>query len=290
MMNSASEKKLPAGDYPDWFNIRPFKRPEYTKTLELINKQDLNTVCISGNCPNRYECFSCGTATFMVLGDICTRNCRYCNIKSGQPKAVDPLEPERIGEAVKKLKLKYAVLTQVTRDDLPDGGAGHLAETIKAIRSLSPDSKIEILISDLGGNFLSLKKALSARPDVLNHNIETVPRLFPALRPQGNYLRSLAIIKKVKNIDKSIASKSGLMLGLGETKDEITNTMKDLRRFGCDIITLGQYLQPSPDHAELKKYYTPDEYAELKLEAENLGFKKVFSGPMVRSSYRAGEL
>jgi lipoyl synthase len=275
---------------PDWLTIPSFNRSAYADFLESIENSGLNTVCRSGNCPNRYECFSSGTATFMALGDICTRDCRYCNISSGIPRELDPEEPRKIAEAVNKLKLKYAVITQVTRDDLLDGGAEHIFRTISAIKSLSLICRVEVLISDLDGNSLSLKKVISANPDVVNHNIETVPSLFPVLRPRGDYQRSLFILKEVKNINKKIASKSGLMLGLGEDSQELLETMKDLRRAGCEILTLGQYLQPSSKHSKVKKYYTPEEFADLKRKAEDLGFKKVFSGPRVRSSYRAGEL
>jgi lipoyl synthase len=282
--------KDPEKKIPEWLQIPPFDRLAYTATLEIIEKNGLNTVCLSGNCPNRYECFSAGTATFMVLGDICTRNCRYCNISGGLPCAVDVEEPRKIAEAVNQLKLNYAVITQVTRDDLSDGGAEHLASTIRAIKSLPFECGVEVLISDFGGDFLSLKKVLSANPDVVSHNIETVERLFPGLRPLGDYKRSLLIIKEVKNFDKKISSKSGLMLGLGEADKEITEAMKDLRQVGCDILTLGQYLQPTPKHSEVKKYYTPDEFFHFKQRAEKLGFKKVSSGPMLRSSYRAGDM
>jgi lipoyl synthase len=275
---------------PDWLAVPAFDRFAYADALEFIENNGLNTVCQSGNCPNRYECFSSGTATFMVLGDVCARNCRYCDIPSGTPREVDAEEPRKVAEAVKKLKLKYAVITQVARDDLADGGAEHISGTISAIKSLSLKCKVEVLISDLGGNFSSLQKVLSADPDVLNHNIETVQRLFPVLRPRGDYQRSLLLIKEVKNIDNKIISKSGLMLGLGEERREILETMEDLRRAGCDILTLGQYLQPSQGHSEVRKYYTPEEFADLKREAERMGFKKTFSGPKVRSSYRAGEI
>ncbi len=269
--------------------IKPYDKKAYLKTKGMIDKNNLTTVCIEGNCPNRYECFSHGTATFMILGDTCTRNCMYCNIKTGKPKAVDKQEPKRIAEAVKKLNLNYAVVTCVTRDDLEDGGASQFVNTVEKIRKTNPECKIELLISDLNGNWSALEKIVDSKPNVINHNIEVVKKLFPKLRPKGDYSRSIELLKKVREFDPKIKTKSGLMVGLGETKSEIMQTMKDLRKVGCDILTIGQYLQPSPKHAEVVKYYKPEEFNELKGIGMDIGFDNVVSGPLVRSSYKAGE-
>lgn len=271
-------------------SIPEFNREEYVKTKELIEKNNLTTVCIEANCPNRYECFSKGTATFMILGDVCTRNCRYCNIKTGIPKKIDKKEPQRIAESIKALKLKYAVITCVTRDDLDDGGAKHFANTVTQIRKINPECKIELLISDLKGDWNSLKTILDSKPDVLNHNIETVKELFPRLRSKGDYERSIMLLKKSKEINSKILTKSGIMLGLGETEEQIIQIIKDLKEVNCDILTIGQYLQPSPLHFQVKKYYSPTEFKEIKTKCEELGIKKVVAGPLVRSSYNASEL
>ncbi len=272
---------------PDWLEIKPFNRKKYSETLKLINDFKLNTVCLSANCPNRYECFCSGTATFMILGDICTRNCRYCNIKQGKPLPPDEKEPQRISQAVKKMNLKYAVITCVTRDDLADGGAEQFCKVVKEIKKTSPACKIELLISDLKGNWPALKKIIISGPCVINHNIETVRELFPSLRRQGNYDLSLLLLKKTKKLDLNIKTKSGIILGLGETKEQIINTFNDLRLVGCNFLTIGQYLQPSPNHAPVKKYWQPAEFSDLQKIAESLGFEKVNAGPLVRSSYNA---
>ncbi len=274
---------------PDWIKIKPYKKEKYLQTLEIINHHKLATVCVEANCPNRYECFSSGTATFMILGDTCTRNCRYCNVKKGKPKPVDMDEPARVAQAVKEMQLDYAVITCVTRDDLEDGGAGQFVKTVKEIRKLNPDCKIELLISDLGGNRKALEKIILAKPDVFNHNIEVVKNLFSLLRPEGDYHRSIDLLKKAKEINSKLVLKSGLMVGLGETKEEIIRTFKDLIKAGCQVITVGQYLQPTPNHAPVKKFYRPAEFESLKETALSLGFLKVEAGPLVRSSYRAKE-
>ncbi len=269
--------------------IPEFERKEYVKTKELIEHNNLTTVCIEANCPNRYECFSKKTATFMILGDTCTRNCLYCNIKSGMPEKVDDDEPARIAKAIKKLNLKYAVITCVTRDDLNDGGAGQFVNTIKEIRKLNPNCKIEVLISDLKGDWNSLKEIINAKPDVLNHNIETVKELFPRLRPKGNYELSIQLLKKVKEFNLKLKIKSGFMLGFGEEKSQVIQTIIDLKDAGCNIVTIGQYLQPSKKHAEVKKYYSPEEFKEIEKKARQIGVKHVVAGPLVRSSYKASE-
>ncbi len=271
-------------------NIDKFDRQGYSDTLELINKHNLNTVCLSADCPNRYQCFADKTATFMILGDVCTRNCRYCGIQSGRPPAVDEDEPRRIAKAVKTLGLDYVVITQVTRDDLSDGGADQWVKTVKEIRKLSPDCNIELLISDLKGNWSALKKIVSLNPEVINHNIEVVEQLFPRLRPEGNYNQSIKLLKQVKNLNKKITTKSGLIVGLGETKKQIIQTMRNLRKAGCDILTVGQYLQPSSDHADVVKYYQHKEFTELKNIACDMGFLAVEAGLLVRSSYRAKDV
>ncbi len=270
--------------------IPEFNREEYVKTKVLIEQNNLTTVCIEANCPNRYECFSKKTATFMILGDTCTRHCLYCNIKSGIPTKVDADEPAKIAKAIKKLNLKYAVITCVTRDDLPDGGAGQFVNTIKEIRKLNPDCKIEVLISDLNGNWNSLKEIIiDAKPDVLNHNIETVRELFPKLRPKGNYNMSLMLLKKAKGFNPDMKIKSGFMLGFGEEMSQILHTLIDIKDAGCDVVTIGQYLQPSKKHFDMKKQYTIEEFKEIEDKAKELGIKQVVAGPLVRSSYKASE-
>ncbi|MGM5484671.1 MAG: lipoyl synthase [Nanobdellota archaeon] len=276
-----------ASELPGWIRIGSYDKEEYLKTKDVIDRNGLVTVCKEADCPNRYECFSRKTATFMILGEICTRNCRYCNIKSGKPKDVDKDEPERVADAVRKLGLKYAVITCVTRDDLEDGGAEHFVKTLDAIRKNVPDCKIELLISDLKGNWKALKRIVDSKPDVINHNIEVDKGLFPFMRPEGDYGISLELLRKVKEFDPSIFTKSGFMLGLGEK--DVRKTLRDLKYAGCDIITVGQYLQPSRENTEVKKYYTPEEFREIKEKAEKMGFKKVVSGPLVRSSYKASE-
>ncbi len=269
--------------------IPEYDRTEYVKTRGLIEQNNLTTVCIEANCPNRYECFSKRTATFMVLGDTCTRNCLYCNVKSGIPVGVDAGEPARIANAIKQLNLTYAVITCVTRDDLADGGAGRFVTTLKEIRKLSPDCRIEVLVSDFGGEWISLKHILDAKPDVVNHNIEVVRALFPKLRPEGDYDTSLDLLKKAKELRPNLITKSGFMLGFGEEMGQIVHTLTDLKDAGCDIVTIGQYLQPSEKHHGMKKQYTVEEFREIEETARGWGIKQVVAGPLVRSSYKAGE-
>ena len=273
---------------PDWLKVQILLSGTYSKLRSLL-KDKTHTICEEAKCPNLGECWGKGTATFLILGDVCTRDCKYCNIKHGTPGKVDAKEPEKIAQIVKKLGLKYVVITSVTRDDLKDGGAKTFKETIKAIRKVS-NAKIEVLIPDFKGNTSSVRSVLSTEPDVFGHNIEVVERLFPTIRPQGDYKKSMILLKRVKEIDPKQITKSGLMIGLGETKEEIIKTMRTLRLAKVDVLTIGQYLQPRKDLAEVKKYYTPKEFEEFKKIGDELGFKKVFSAPLVRSSYHAEEV
>ena len=264
--------------------------PEYEKIRQLLKTHDLTTVCREAKCPNQFECYGKGTATFMILGERCTRNCRFCAV-GHQPEGLpDPEEPERVAEAVVILGLRYAVVTSVTRDDLTDGGASFFADTIQAIRRRSQKTLVEVLIPDLQGNWLALKTILEAGPDVLNHNIETVSALYPEVRPQAEYRRSLELFRQAKIIAPRTPAKSGIMLGFGETHAEIVQTWRDLLTAGCDILTIGQYLQPSSEHLPVKRFLPPEEFAELESEALALGFAGVASAPFVRSSYQAEKL
>lgn len=256
----------------------------------LLGKLALHTVCQSAKCPNLPECFSRGTATFMILGDICTRNCRFCAVEKGMPRPLDPEEPHRVAQAAQALGLSHVVVTSVSRDDLPDGGAEHFAATIRAIRRALPEAGVEVLIPDFKGDLDALRTVVEAGPDVLNHNLETVPRLYPRVRPQADYRRSLKVLKVAKEFDGTLLTKSGLMLGLGEEKGEILKVMEDLRRVGCDLLTLGQYLAPSEEHHPVIRFIPPEEFDKLKLKGEEMGFSKIASGPPVRSSYQAGEM
>ena len=275
---------------PPWLKKRISAGGTYADVRNLIDTGRLHTVCQEAHCPNMGECFSQGTATFLILGDRCTRNCRFCAVEHGPEGLPDPEEPKRVAEAVKSLGLTYAVVTSVTRDDLPDGGAGHFAAVIREIRILSPDAKVEVLIPDLLGSEASIKTVVDARPDVLNHNLETVPRLYDRVRPGADYRRSLDLLKKVKELDPKMPTKSGLMLGLGETDEEITNVFRDLIEAGCGILTLGQYLQPSKKHLSVERWVPPEEFDALRVRALEMGFREAASGPFVRSSYHAGEL
>ena len=265
---------------------RPIIDTEKTKTVRKILKNKcLNTVCDGARCPNKSECYSKNTATFLIMGNTCTRNCRYCNISPARPEPLDADEPNHIAEAVKELGLKYAVITSVTRDDLPDGGAEHFRKCIDEIRRIS-DAGIEILTPDFKGSEQALDIIIQAKPDVFNHNIETVEPIFKTARPQGDYSLSLKVLRYIKN-NSSIVTKSGLMIGLGETFQEIEATLLDLKEAGVDIITIGQYIQPSKAHLEVAKYYTLDEYEDLKELARKIGFKNYQIAPLVRSSYQA---
>jgi len=270
---------------PPWFKVRLTTSDQFTQVNSLIKANRLHTVCRSAACPNQTECWNAGTATFMILGNVCTRGCRFCNVPKGRPEGLDTEEPARVVEAVKALKLKYAVITSVTRDDLEDGGAGIFAETVRAIRAKSLDCQVEVLIPDFQGAEASLLTVLDSHPDVLNHNIETVPSLYTKARPHADYLRSLEVL--ARSAKYGAITKTGLMLGLGESMDEVRKVMGDLRSVGCSILTLGQYLQPSRKHLSVEKYYWPDEFTMLRDEAIAMGFQRVAAGPRVRSSYHA---
>ncbi len=275
---------------PPWLKRSLPTGPEYGRMKNLIKNSSLATVCQEAQCPNQFECFSKGTATFMILGDRCTRNCGFCAVSYKPLSLPDSGEPGRVAEAVASLNLQFAVITSVTRDDLADGGAAHFAETIREIRRRAPDTHIEILIPDLQGNWEALAVILAAQPDVLNHNLETVPRLYPKVRPEAVYSRSLLLLKNVKKTHPDIPTKSGLMVGLGETADELRSTMADLLEHDCDILTIGQYLQPSKNHLAVERFVTPEEFEQFKEDALSLGFKGVASSPTVRSSFEADTL
>jgi lipoic acid synthetase len=278
-----------AGPKPPWLRVRLPSGSAYNEVQRLLEGLRLNTVCEEARCPNKGECYHNRTATFLILGDVCTRNCRFCAVAKGMPEPLDWDEPERVAEAVERLELRYAVITSVTRDDAPDGGAGIFAETIRAIYRRLPDCKVEVLVPDFQGSEDALRTVMNARPDVLNHNVETVPRLYPLARPQADYDRSLELLRRAKQMDADAFTKSGLMLGLGETVDEVRGVMADLRGIGCDLLTLGQYLQPSRAHLPIERYVTPDEFALLAEEGAAMGFRHVEAGPLVRSSYHACE-
>lgn len=272
------------------FLKRPIIDTDKTRTVRKILKSNcLNTVCEGARCPNKNECYSNHTATFLIMGSVCTRNCRYCNISCQRPEPLDENEPLHVAQAVKDLGLKYAVITSVTRDDLPDGGANHFAKCINEIRKISPNTKIEILTPDFKGNEESLNTIIKAHPDVFNHNIETARDIFKIARPQGNYDTSLGVLKYVKE-NSDIKTKSGFMIGLGEDIEQIKQTITDLYSVNCDILTIGQYIQPSKEHLPIAKYYNPEEYEELKDIAKNIGIKYFQIGPLVRSSYNAAKL
>lgn len=274
---------------PDYLK-RPIIDTDKTRTVRKILKTKcLNTVCENARCPNKNECYTKNTATFLIMGNDCTRNCKYCNISCARPEPLDLEESKHVAEAVQALGLKYAVITSVTRDDLPDGGAEHFANCIYEIRKLCPDTKIEILTPDFKGNKDCLDTIIKAHPDVFNHNIEAVRDIFKSVRPQGDYECSLEVLKYVKD-NSDILTKSGLIIGLGETFKQIEQTLIDLKNVGCDIVTIGQYIQPSKHHLEVAKYYTPEEYDKLRELANKVGIKNHQIGPLVRSSYRAAEL
>ena len=274
---------------PDWLKIKISSNAQLHDVAEMLRKLNLHTVCEEANCPNLMECFSKKTATFMILGRECTRNCTFCTVSKNAPMTVDPQEPFHVAEAVKQLGLKHVVITSVTRDDLPDGGAGHFAKVIETVKEASPNTAIEVLIPDFQGDRDALHQVVQARPKVINHNIETIKRLYPEVRPMANYNRTLELIKRVKEMDSNIYSKSGFMVGLGETQEEVFDLLLDLRKYGCDIVTIGQYLAPSKKHHPVIEYITPEIFALYKKRAEEMGFQYVASSPLVRSSYHAGE-
>ena len=274
---------------PEWLKVRAPGSANYVKLKGMMRELGLHTVCEEAHCPNIGECWHHGTATFMILGDVCTRACAYCNVTHGAPLPLDPHEPDKVGSAVAAMQLQYVVITSVDRDDLADGGSEAFAATIRAIRAASPETRVEVLIPDFQGREDQLRAVLDARPDVLNHNIETVPRLYRTARPGGKYARALELLDRSRTIAPDIPTKSGLMVGLGEEWSEILQTLADLRTVDCRILTIGQYLRPSEAHLPMSRYYTPAEFVELKAHALGLGFGHVESGPLVRSSYHAHE-
>lgn len=283
--HGASAPRLPA-----WLR-RPLARGgEYQHVDALLGELQLSTVCREAKCPNRGECFASGTATFLVAGDACTRGCRFCAVETRVPQPLDPDEPARVGEAVARLGLRHAVVTMVTRDDLTDGASGHIVATIGAIRAAAPGTAIEVLVSDFGGDMAAVDAVADAAPDVFNHNLETVPRLYASVRPGADYARSLAVLAGAKARRPAMPTKSGLMLGLGETHDEVVAVMRDLREAGCDLLTFGQYLRPSAKHLPVAEFVEPAEFAALAREGRRMGFTGVASAPFVRSSYHAAEL
>lgn len=270
---------------------RPIIDTDKTKNVRRILKDNcLNTVCEGARCPNKNECYTKNTATFLIMGSVCTRNCRYCNISCEKPLPLNENEPKNVAKAVRELGLKYVVITSVTRDDLPDGGAGHFVDCINEIKNIAPNVQVEILTPDFKGDTKALDTIIKSNypPDVFNHNIETVERLFKIARPQANYRQSLEVLKYIKE-NSSIPTKSGLMVGLGETLEELEETLKDLKNIGCDIVTIGQYIQPSKEHLAVEKYYTIEEFEHLKSLAKKVGIKNYQIGPLVRSSYNASE-
>lgn len=275
---------------PNWLRVKLPGGEEYHRLKDILRTANLHTVCEEAICPNIGECFGQGAATFLILGDICTRRCNFCAVTKGIPSILDEDEPERIARAVELIGLRHAVITSVTRDDLPDGGAMIYAKTIKAIRTHNPPCTIEVLIPDFKGSEEALKIVLKEGPHILNHNLETVPRLYPEVRPDADYGRSLKLLEKAKEIDPNSTTKSGLILGMGEEYDEITTVMKDLRNVDCDILTTGQYLSPGKEFIPINRFYHPDEFKHLKYEGEKVGFRHVESGPLVRSSYHAAQL
>ena len=275
---------------PHWLKRRLPTGPDYEKVRALIKDGELHTVCQEAKCPNQWECFSCQTATFLIMGSRCTRSCRFCAVEHGPLGPPDPGEPARVAAAAQRMGLRYVVITSVTRDDLPDGGAGVFAETIREIRSRLSGAVIEVLIPDFQGEPEALRTVVTAHPDVLNHNLETVPRLYPSVRPEAIYVRSLELLRTAKLYASSLPTKSGLMLGLGESSEEVCQTLQDLLDAGCSMLTLGQYLQPSKAHLEVVRYLPPEEFDHWREVAMAMGFARVASGPFVRSSYHARDL
>ncbi|AEI42166.1 lipoyl synthase [Paenibacillus mucilaginosus] len=283
MATSSIERK------PDWLKVKLATGDNYKELKNMMRSKTLHTVCEEAKCPNIHECWASGTATFMILGDICTRACRFCAVKTGLPTELDLQEPERVAEAAEGMRLRHVVVTSVARDDLKDGGASIFAETIRAIRRRLPLAGVEVLIPDFQGDEESLRIVLDAKPDILNHNMETVERLSDKVRAKAKYARSLELLQRSKTIAPSIPTKSSIMLGVGEEWSEILKTMDDLRAVDCNIMTIGQYLQPSLQHLPVSQYYTPEQFSELKQEGLKRGFSHVESGPLVRSSYHAHE-
>jgi lipoic acid synthetase len=272
---------------PEWLKVRLPMGPEFENLRRLMRSKSLHTVCEEAHCPNMAECWGAGTATFMILGDTCTRSCGFCAVKTGRPGTVDLDEPARVGAAVAQMALGHAVVTSVNRDELPDGGAAVFAETIRQIRAQSPATTVEVLIPDFTGDPAALDAVLAEKPEILNHNVETVERLYSRVRPQARYPRSLEVLRRTKQRAPELVCKSGIMVGLGETRDEVVATMRDIAAQGTDVLTVGQYLRPSPMHLPIERYWTPEDFASLRDEGMTMGFRHVESGPLVRSSYHA---
>jgi len=277
----------PRGNRPAWLKVKFPQGPNFTELKTLMREQRLNTICEEAMCPNIGECWENRTATFLILGEICTRNCGFCSVTTGRPTGLDLDEPRRLAEAVEKIGLRHIVITSVTRDDLPDGGAAIFAETIRQLRERVPGCGIEVLIPDFQGNWDALATVMAARPDILNHNIETVPRLYRRVRPKAIYTQSLELLKRARDLVPDAVTKSGLMVGLGEERDETLHVFADLRASDVDVLTVGQYLRPTMSHLPVERYVDPSEFADLKVIADGLGFRHVESGPLVRSSYHA---
>ena len=277
----------PSQPKPEWLKVRFPGGPNYLRLKGLMRERRLHTVCEEARCPNIGECWEAGTATFMILGDTCTRACAFCAVKSGRPLAVDAREPMRVAQAVRRMGVRHAVVTSVNRDDEPDGGAAIFAATIRWIRRLSPGTSVEVLIPDFMGDWDALATVMAARPEILNHNTETVPRLYPRVRPKARYERSLELLRRAREMAPDGITKTGVMVGLGETRHELLLVMADLADAGCDVLTVGQYLRPSVKHAPVERYYRPEEFEELAEEGRRLGLRHVEAGPLVRSSYHA---
>ena len=279
----------PMGKKPDWIRVRAPQGKVFSETLNTVRGLKLTTVCEEAGCPNIGECWEKKHSTFMIMGEVCTRACSFCNVATGKPNALDPYEPLRVGVAVAEMGLKNVVVTSVDRDDLADSGAEHFVKTIGAIRFKAPETTIEILPGDFRGDIAAIDAVIAAKPDVFNHNLETVPRLYPTIRPGARYFRSLRLLQRVKDVDPTIFTKSGLMVGLGETKEEVAQVMDDMRAADIDFLTIGQYLQPTPKHAPVAHFWTPEEFESLERMAKAKGFLMVSATPLTRSSYHAGE-
>lgn len=280
----------PQRKFPPWIKKRLPANPQADRTRQILERYRLNTVCRSAQCPNTGECFASGTATFMIMGNTCTRSCRFCGVAKGVPEPLEQSEANRVAAAARDLGLKHVVVTSVTRDDLEDGGAAHFAATIEAMRLALPEATVEVLVPDFRGNEDSIRVVLDARPDVFNHNVETVPSLYPQVRPEADYKLSLRVLKSAKDMKPAILTKSGLMVGLGEKKEEVEAVMQDLVEVRCDILTVGQYLRPSPKHLPVAQFIEPSGFEQYRELGMRLGFRAVASGPFVRSSYHAGEV
>ena len=286
---SSGEQLPPRPRLPEWLKVPMPGGPKYLELQQLMDRQQLHTVCQEARCPNIGECWERGTATFMILGDICTRRCHYCAVTTGRPVGLDLQEPERLAETVQTMGLRYCVITSVNRDDLPDGGAFIFAACIRKVHEKVTGCRVEVLIPDFAGSWLALEKVIDAKPEVLNHNIESTRPLFHRVRPKGDYQLSLDLLAEAKRIDPGVVTKSGIIVGMGENKEDLLITMADLRQVDCDLLTIGQYLRPSLKHIPIDRFYTPAEFEELRLAGEEMGFKHVASGPLVRSSYHADE-